>query len=170
MEELEAAGHSMDNMRSLIYLDSIGDYAISIDILHLLYLTIVLSCIHDNLDSDHEDLKIEVKWFQDKFSDLLAEYDVDWKDFSKSMLNAAFYDFPAINGATIDLADVVKEDVYSVAATYSVIGQIWRHRTLMKRYSADTYTDEVKVAKVCTEQYNFNEIGMHKDIAELVKK
>ena len=170
MEELEAAGHSMDNMRSLIYLDSIGDYAISIDILHLLYLTIVLSCIHDNLDSDHEDLKIEIKWFQDKFSDLLAEYDVDWKDFSKSMLNAAFCDFPAINGATIDLADVVKEDVYSVAATYSVIGQIWRHRTLMKRYSADTYTDEVKVAKICTAQYNFNEIGMHKDIAELVKK
>jgi hypothetical protein len=45
MEKLEADGHSMDNMRSLIYLDSISDYAISIDILHLLYLAIVLECI-----------------------------------------------------------------------------------------------------------------------------
>ena len=169
MEELEAAGHSMDNMRALIYLDSIGDYAISIDILHLLYLTIVLDCIHENLDQTHDDFKLEVKWFIDKFQALLLEYDVQWQDFKNSMRDAAFADFPAINGANVDIANIAREDVYSIAATYSVIGQIWRHRTLLKQYSAKTYSEEVEVAKMCTKLYNFNDIGMHKDIADLVR-
>ena len=60
MESLEMQGHTMDNMRSLIYLDSITNYAISIDILHLLYITIVLDSIYNNLDETHDDLKDEI--------------------------------------------------------------------------------------------------------------
>jgi len=117
----------------------------------------------------HDDFKLEVKWFIDKFQTLLLEYDVQWQDFKKSMCDAAFADFPAINGANVDIANIAREDVYSIAATYSVIGQIWRHRTLLKQYSAKTYSEEVEVAKMCTKLYNFNDIGMHKDIADLVR-
>ncbi len=174
MEKLEADGHSMDNMRSLIYLDSISDYAISIDILHLLYLAIVLECIQRNLDETHADLKLEINWFLEKIGWLLDEYIVDqyntsWRDFINPMLDAAFFDFPAINGKKIDIADITKEDVYNVSATYSVIGQIWRHRTLVKQYSAHTYKEEVEAAKICTTLYNYNEIGMHREVSELVK-
>ena len=75
-------GHTMDNMRSLIYLDSITNYAISIDILHLLYITIVLDSIYNNLDETHDDLKDEIGFFLYKFNDLLYhEYDIDYAEY-----------------------------------------------------------------------------------------
>jgi hypothetical protein len=119
-------------------------------------------------------LKLEINWFLEKIGWLLDEYIVDqyntsWRDFINPMLDAAFFDFPAINGKKIDIADITKEDVYNVSATYSVIGQIWRHRTLVKQYSAHTYKEEVEAAKICTTLYNYNEIGMHREVSELVK-
>lgn len=169
MEKLEADGHSMDNMRSLIFLDSITDYSISIDILHLLYLTIILRDIHDNLDDNHNDLKQEIVWFLTKFDNLLKnEYDVDYNDFKNMILDAS-RDFPNINMTkNIDLHDITYEPTYVVNATYSVVGQIWRHRTLVKKYAADTYIDLVEKTKKLTTDYDFATIGMHETIASNV--
>lgn len=123
MESLEKQGHSMDNMRSLIYLDSVTEYAISVDILHLLYLTIVLDSIYGALDESHDDFKDEVGYFLYMFSDLLScFYGVDYGNF-KQMLNDALRDFPAINAEKlVSVADITGEQVYKVSATYSVIG------------------------------------------------
>lgn len=166
MEKLEANGHSMDNMRSMIFLDSITDYSISIDILHLLYLTIILRDIYDNLDYNHDNLKQEICWFLTKFDNLLKnEYDVDYNDF-KNMILDACRDFPNINmSKIIDLHDITYEPIYSVNATYSVVGQIWRHRTLVKKYTANTYSDLVEKTKKLTTNYDFATIGMHEIIA-----
>ena len=167
MESLEMQGHSMDNMRSLIYLDSITNYAISIDILHLLYLTIVLDSIYNNLDETHDDLKDEVGFFLYKFNDLLFhEYDVNYGDY-ENMLNDAVRDFPVINSEKqVTVNDITGEYSYGISATYSVIGQIWRHRTLVKKYAAQTYKELVEKSKACTAGYDYSMIGMHKDVAD----
>ena len=116
-------GHLMDNMRSLIYLDSITNYAISIDILHLLYLTIILDSIYNNLDDTYDDLKDEVGFFLYKFNDLLYyEYDIDYAEY-ENMFNDAIRDFPAINvEKQITVNDITGEYSYNIAATYSVVG------------------------------------------------
>lgn len=167
MESLELQGHSMDNMRSLIYLDSITNYAISIDILHLLYLTIVLDSIYNNLDETHDDLKDEIGFFLYKLNDLLYyEYDIDYAEY-ENMLGDAVRDFPVINSERqITVNDITGEYSYGIAATYSVIGQIWRHRTLVKKYAAQTYKELVEKAKSATANYDYSMIGMHKDVAD----
>lgn len=123
MESLEMQGHSMDNMRSLIYLDSITNYAISIDILHLLYITIILDSIYNNLDETHNDLKDEVGFFLYKFNDLLYhEYDIDYAEY-ENMLGDALCDFPVINAERqIPVGNITDEYMYGISATYSVIG------------------------------------------------
>ena len=169
MESLQNEGHSMDNMRSLIFLDSICDYAISIDILHILYLTIILDSIVDNLDNTHDTLKEEAIFFLNKFGSLLKnEYDVNYHDFNL-MYNDAIRDFPAINTKkTIDLYDITNEHIYKVNAADSVLGQIFRHRTLVKRYSANTYTELVDNVKKLTSNYDYNMIGMKDTIAKYI--
>jgi len=171
MELLEFQGHTMDNMRSLIYLDSITNYAISIDILHLLYLTIVLDNIYNNLDETHDDLKDEVGFFLNKMNDLLYhEYDVDYGEFYP-MLQDALRDFPVINADKyLSVADITGEYAYRINATYSVIGQIWRHRTLVKQYATKTYTELVNETKTLTTNYDYGMIGMHKDISDGVRE
>ena len=120
MEKLEANGHSMDNMRSLIYLDSVGDYAFNVDILNLIYLEIVLDSIYGSLEDT--DMKAELLYFICKIDSLLKEYEVDYHEFS-DMLPFALSNFPAINAKqTVDLHDITKEKVYTVNATYSVCG------------------------------------------------
>ena len=52
MEHLQSKGHSQDNMRSLIYLDSVNDYAINLDLLHLLYLELVLDDMFQKILSE----------------------------------------------------------------------------------------------------------------------
>ena len=167
MESLEMQGHTMDNMRSLIYLDSITNYAISIDILHLLYITIVLDSIYNNLDETHDDLKDEIGFFLYKFNDLLYhEYDIDYAEY-ENMLSDAICDFPVISAERqISVSNITDEYMYGISATYSVIGQIWRHRTLVKQYAAQTYTELVEKSKTATANYNYDMIGMHKDIAD----
>ena len=167
MESLEAQGHSMDNMRSLIYLDSITNYAISVDILHVLYLTLVLDSMFNKLDD--EDLKNEVKFFLDSFNDLLLNsYDVDYNNY-KNMLVDALRDFPTINAEKrVSVDSITGEYAYKISATYSVVGQIWRHRTLVKQYSAETYEELVNKAKMTTACYDFSMIGMHEDVAAKV--
>lgn len=168
MEDLEAKGHSMDNMRSLIYLDSVGDYAFNIDLLNLIYLTLVLDSIWNNLnDSSFSE---EILYFIHKFDELLETYGINYSEF-KDMLPFALSNFPAINAQnSIDLNDITREKVYSINATYSVCGQLWRHRTLVKKYKFNTYKEEVEEAKKLTENYDFSEIGMHIDIANKVKE
>jgi len=168
MEDLQSKGHSQDNMRSLIYLDSVNDYAISIDILHLLYLALVLDSMSSNVNDVN--LKTEIDWFLTKIDKLLAdEYEVNYNDF-KNMLDGALVDFPVINTSkNVDLHNITGEQVYNINATYSVIGQIWRHRTLVKSYGEQTYDAVVCKAKDLTEKYNYSEIGMHDEIATLVK-
>lgn len=167
MESLELQGHSMDNMRSLIYLDSITNYAISIDILHLLYLTIVLDSIYNNLDESHDDLKDEVGFFLNKLNELLYhEYGVDYAEY-ENMLIDAIRDFPVINAEKLmTVNDITGEYAYKINATYSVIGQIWRHRTLVKQYATSTYKELVNSAKSLTASYDYGMIGMHKDVAD----
>lgn len=171
MELLEFQGYTMDNMRSLIYLDSITNYAISIDILHLLYLTIVLDNIYNNLDETHDDLKDEVGFFLNKLNDLLYhEYDVDYGEFYP-MLQDALRDFPVINADKyLSVDDITGEYAYRINATYSVIGQIWRHRTLVKQYATKTYTELVNETKILTANYDYSMIGMHKDISDGVRE
>lgn len=172
MENFEALGHSMDNMRSLIYLDSVGEYAISIDILHLIYLALVLDDLCANIDSNNSDLHDESRWFLDNISDLLlTHYDINYKDFEQ-MLQDASRDFPTINLSKKISSNMITEveEVYDVAATYSVVGQIWRHRTLVKCYTANSYTELVQISKEKTKDYDFSMIGMHNDIAEKVKE
>lgn len=170
MEELESKGHSMDNMRSLITLDSITNYAFSIDILNLLYLTIVLDSIYNHLDSTYEDLKTEIEFFLRKFDCLLCGgYGIAYVNFKKSMLDDALRNFPAIDvEKLVKLEDITGEHVYSINATYSVIGQIWRHRMLVKKYGKETYSSLVCKAKSLTSKYDFNLIGMDKEIADKV--
>lgn len=168
MEKLELAGHSMDNMRSLIFIGAITDYAISIDLLHLIYLIIVL----ENISSTTKDanLRNELKFFVRKFNALLTKYDVNYNDFKTQMLDDALYDFPVIDTSkNIDIANITKEEVYHISAVYSVIGQIWRHRTLIKQYDSDTYKNLIKKSKKLTATYDFSKIEMHNDIAELIK-
>ena len=166
MENFQNANHSQDNMRSLIYLDSINDYAISIDILHILYLTLVLNDIKNNVND--ENIKKEVSFFLDKFSNLLLEYDIDYNNYS-NMLNDALRDFPVINASKeANLNDITLEHVYKSDATYSVIGQIWRHRTIVKKYSFNSYEDELIASKALTEHYNFDNINIHKDISDKI--
>ena len=168
MEKLEANGHSMDNMRSLIYLDSVGDYAFNVDILNLIYLEIVLDSIYGSLEDT--DMKAELLYFICKIDSLLKEYEVDYHEFS-DMLPFALSNFPAINAKqTVDLHDITKEKVYTVNATYSVCGQLWRHRTLVKKYVCNTDADELLEAKKLTESYDYAAIGMHDEIADKVKK
>lgn len=167
MEHLQSKGHSQDNMRSLIYLDSVNDYAINLDLLHLLYLELVLD---DMFQKTEDDLKDEIGWFVDKIHNLLYfDYELDYQDF-KQMLPDALRDFPAINCSKLmTLKEITGEQVYDVNATYSVIGQIWRHRTLVKQYGRADYQDLVVASKALTEKYNYDEIGMHEEIAKAVK-
>ena len=168
MESLEAAGHSMDNMRSLIYLDSVGDYAFNVDLLNLLYLEIVLDSVCCSLED--ADMKAELFYFISKFDKLLKEYDVDYHEFC-DMLPLALSNFPAINAKqSVDLYSITKEKVYKVNATYSVCGQLWRHRTLTKKYLCNSYITELLEAKKLTESYDYTSIGMHVEIADKVKK
>ncbi len=166
MENFQNDNHSQDNMRSLIYLDSINDYAISIDILHILYLALVLNDIKNNVID--ENIKKEVSFFLDNFNNLLLEYDIDFNNYS-NMINDALRDFPVINASKeVKLNDITMENVYKINATYSVVGQIWRHRTLVKKYSFNNYTDELSAAKALTEHYNFDNINIHKDISNKI--
>lgn len=166
MENFQKANHSQDNMRSLIYLDSINDYAISIDILHILYLTLVLNDIKNNVND--ENIKKEVSFFLDKFSNLLLEYDIDYNNYS-NMLNDALRDFPVINASKeVNLNDITMENVYKINATYSVIGQIWRHRTLVKKYTFNNYEDELSAAKVLTKNYDYDKINVNKLISNRI--
>lgn len=167
MEHLQEKGYSQDNMRSLIYLDSVNDYAINIDLLHLLYLELVLD---DMFKHAEYDLQSEIGWFVDKIHNLLYfGYGIDYQEFS-NMLQDALRDFPAINcSKLVALKDITGEHVYDVDATYSVIGQIWRHRTLVKQYRRADYQDLVVASKALTERYCYDSIGMHSEIATAVK-
>ena len=171
MEDLEQRGHSMDNMRSMIWLGSMTEFAMSIDLLHLVYLALVLDSIASALDEKNEALKAETSFFLEKISSLLSdEYEVNFKDYS-SMLNDAFRDFNAVDSPkSASLADITQEKVFSINATYSVVGQVWRHRTVVKRYAQDTYSEVVETSKSLTAGYDFNEIELHKEIADNVKK
>ena len=166
MEKFESEGFSMDNMRSLIFLGSINDYAISIDLLHLIYLTLVL----DNISTHTKDTSFrqEASFFRRKFDSLLRKYDVDYKEFSQ-MLNDALTDFPAIDvDNKVKIHDITKEQTYSISTVYSVIGQLWRHRTLIKQYDAETYKELVKTSKELTAKYDFEQIELAKEIADEV--
>lgn len=168
MEGLEAAGHSMDNMRSLIYLDSIGDYAISVDILHIVYLTLILDSMSKYVTNS--DFRDEIEYFRDCFGTLLTEYDIDYHKFD-TMLPYAVQDFPVINTKIKqDISAITKTDIYPVNATYSVVGQLFRHRTIIKTYTCQSYEEEVLLAQEYTTDYNYEDIGLHQDIAEKIKQ
>lgn len=83
MESLEAQGHSMDNMRSLIWLDSITDYAFNTDILHLVELAVVLDGVYMKLDDDkNADFRDEIGFFLHELNELLFhEYGIDYGEF-----------------------------------------------------------------------------------------
>lgn len=172
MEKLEAAGHSMDNMRCLITLDMITDYAINIDLLHLIYLGVVLNFVANNLDETHKDLFEECMYFYSKIEDLLnADFDIDLSDFY-DMLYDALRDFNVclFGRSKASLDEITKERVYQLDVTYSVVGQIFRHRTLVKHYRTNNYHAFVNEAQLLTSKCNYKDIGVHYEISQLIQE
>ena len=170
MEKLEADGHSMDNMRCLITLDMITDYAINIDLLHLIYLGVVLNYIANKLDEKNKDLFEECMYFYSKIEDLLKyDYQLELADFY-DMIGDALRDFNVclFGRGDAQLKEITKEQVYPLDVTYSVVGQIFRHRTLVKHYRTPDYSTFVSEAQYLTSKCNYNDIGVHSEISQLI--
>jgi hypothetical protein len=172
LKELEKLGHSMDNMRCLIPLGTITDYAINIDLLTLVYLALVLHEFKVDTQATNTNIFMfeEVYYFYCEIANLLSEYGISVGEFG-SMAKDANMDFNPINatGAFYKFEDNTKSCVLDLDVTYSVVGQLFRHRTLFKRYRPDCYLNLVRMSKQLTEKADLESIGIHKDIAEIVK-
>lgn len=173
MKLLENSGHTMDNMRCLIRLDSITDYAINTDLLHLIYLTLILNKMQMNLENNSKllDLREEILYFKIKLDELLSEsFDIDFLDYT-SMLTDAQREFNAIETdiAGYRFEDATKEKVFDINSTYSVVGQMFRHRTLNKAYALDTYEKLLGASIFLTKNYDYSLIEVHPEISRLIK-
>lgn len=171
LKELENKGHSMDNMRCLIPLGTITDYAMNIDLLTLVYLALTLRDMKLDAQACGLDVIIldELMFFYSKIIDLLNEYELQLDSFD-AMLKDATMAFNPINvSGSYNFYDNTKSCVLDLDVTYSVVGQLFRHRTLFKRYRANSYARLVEMSQLLTETTNLEEIGIHTDIAQIVK-
>jgi hypothetical protein len=158
MEKLYEKKHIQDNIRMLVPLGSITNYAISIDIMTCVKLILVLNSVQS-------DVYIEAKNIADQLSNILKEnYDITDEiinDIKESYLYDIDKDFQYMSK---DLSKITGLEVISAPVTYSVIGQIIRHRTVFKNFNIN-----LTEAKENTAKYSYDFIETPAEIADLIK-
>ena len=158
MEILYKAGNVQDNIRMLVPLGSITNFAISIDIMTCVKLILVL-------DSVQGDLKEEARIIADQlFSILNTNYGITQEtidNVKESYLYDIDKDFQYMSK---DLSKITGLDVVSAPVTYSVIGQILRHRTIFKNFNIDLVE-----ARQLTAAYDYTFIETPTVISDLIK-
>lgn len=158
MECLYKNGHIQDNIRMLVPLGSITNYAISIDIMTCVKLILVL-------DSVRGDLYVEAQNIANQLFNILAENYGLTRDIINSVTESYMYDIDKdFQYMSKDLSKITGLAVMSAPVTYSVIGQIIRHRTVFKNFNVD-----LTEAKTLTENYDYSFIETPHDISKIVK-
>lgn len=159
MEELLKTNHVQDNIRMIVPLGSLTNYAINTDIMTLVKLILVLDCVQQDLRDEATLIKKELEKIAleafDITDEIIAKVSNSYKDDIKR-------DF---NYLTKNLKDITGVDVISAPVTYSVVGQILRHRTILKNVDFD-----LDAVKQYTANYDFDAIETPDDIALLVKE
>ena len=158
MEKLYKAGNIQDNIRMLVPLGSITNYAISIDIMTCVKLILVL-------DSVKDDLYEEAQTIADQLFNILIENYGLTHEIINSVSESYMYDIDKdFQYMSKDLSNITGLEVISAPVTYSVIGQIIRHRTVFKNFNID-----LKEAKQNTANYDYSFIETPVEIGHLVK-
>lgn len=169
LKSMENKNYSMDNIRCLIPLGTITDYAISIDLLTLVYLYNSLNITKSKFDiTTNSQLMSEIDYFRIAIGALLDEYVTDIGAYA-NMLNDANYAFNTIYSPINAFKDTTKEKCYKLDTTYSVVGQLFRHRTLYKRYNASDYHELLIESQAKTKDYDYNAIEVNPEITGLIK-
>lgn len=158
MEYLYRHGHIQDNIRMLVPLGSITNYAISIDIMTCAKLIFVLNSVVG-------DLQLEAKQISQQLFNILSDNygitDDILEDVKSSYMCDIDKDFQYMSN---DLSKITGLDVTSWPVTYSVIGQIIRHRTVFKNFNID-----LTEAKTLTQNYDYSFIETPYAISKIVK-
>ena len=147
MEELLRTNHVQDNIRMIVPLGSITNFAINVDIMTLVKLIMTLDCVQQDLKTEALLIKAELEKIALESFDITHEI---IESVSNSYKDDIKRDF---NYLTKDLKVITGVDVISAPVTYSVVGQILRHRTILK--NVDFNLDAVKQY---TANYDFESI------------
>ena len=158
MEQLYKAGHIQDNIRMLIPLGSITNYAISIDIMTCVKLILVL-------DSVTGDLGDEAHAISDQLFSILSENYGITQEVIDGVKESYLYDIDKdFQYMSKDLSKITGLEVISAPVTYSVIGQIIRHRTVFKNFNID-----LSESRILTHDYAYSFIETPDEISKIVK-
>jgi hypothetical protein len=173
LKMLESEGYSMDNMRCLIPVSMLTDYAINVDLLTLTYLAVTLFNMCDFNPGSDELIAIEAKYFYKNIVALLKDYDIDVRCYLDIFKDNAMYTFNPVNAnnyAKYDFSSITMSKVYDLKVTYSVLGQLFRHRTLYKRYNAKSYDDLLAITKGSTYDFadRYETIGIPEKVASKI--
>jgi hypothetical protein len=158
MEKLYAAGHIQDNIRMLVPLGSITNYAISIDIMTCVKLILVLDQVDGELRHESQNIANQL------FNIIEENYGIT-DGVIRNIMESYLYDIDKdFQYMSKDLSKITGLEVISAPVTYSVIGQIIRHRTVFKNFNIDLIE-----ARQLTENYDYNFIETPIEISKMIK-
>lgn len=144
----EYDGYSMDNMRTLLPLYLMTDYNISINLMSLVYLYITLS---NGIKANAfyvEEAKVFVAFLLDIFKKYeLADDLAELESYFIKDIESQFQSYDVI--AADKLCKLTDLENYEFKATYSVVGQVFRHRTIYKCFKYNT-SKEFLIFMECT--------------------
>lgn len=123
MEALYKKGYSQDNIRTLVPLNSVTDYAFTCDIMTLVYLYFSLQRFINSPEISKLIFYFERLLTEEYGIDLPALYPA-----YKSGIDSQFQN----SGISSSLEKITGQSNYYANVTYSVVGQIMRHRNLYK--------------------------------------
>lgn len=159
MDEMYTNKHVQDNIRMLVPLGSITDYSISIDIMTTVKLIFTLESVVGELANEAITIAKELRKI------ILETYSIDEKiieTLRPSYTIGLDRDFQFL---AKDLGKVTGLPVEKSDVTYSVVGQILRHRTVYKNFDMllDTFKNK-------TNEFDYNFIDTPSDIAVIIKE
>jgi hypothetical protein len=160
MEILCSEGHLMDDIRMIIPLGSFTNYAINVDIMTLVKLILVLECIEDI------ELKAEADIIYNELKDIIFEnFGITEEDIEK-LRPSYLYDLEKdFQYCCKDLSKITGIKPLSFNVTYSVVGQILRHRTIYKNTDLN-----LKNIQELTSNYDYNFIETPPRISVIIKE
>lgn len=173
MEDLFKDNHTQDNIRCLVPLNSLTEYAFTCDIMTLVYMSFMLEKIVNSQSS----LKPEAEVFFDYLLEVFDSYNISLNDLRASYTDQLKYQFQSIGSNDKSLSLLTGLESYYLNTTYSVVGQLFRHRTLYKKFQhnslstqSNNYIENLLIdSKHLTSIEDYREIDLHPEVSELIK-
>lgn len=177
MDLLFSKGHIQDNLRCLVPLGSTTEYAFTCDIMTLCYMFFALDKIVSRLTGQFATdgnlfLYTEASYFRSSIHNILSSYDVDVDELAKSFSPNLSNQFQSV-GSCENLSKLTGLPSFEANVTYSVVGQVFRHRSLYKKFKFnDPYDfdfENIANTKTLTSECDYSSIDVSPEVSGVIQ-